>query len=469
MIGLTRKFACVIAMVAGLTGLMTTQSNAQQRDRLAKADAPVVVDGLVQQVFRSVHEGRTDYLIQISVKRSEAQTALSPIARSRFPAPGESIYVHVSQRLDQAGRPVAAESHKAIPEERSQVRVYLKDRDQGGWDGAFPDWFDATGERPAEPRREDPAAGIDLNKLPPATGKSGLGMTIEVLKVQNRIAYRVTSVERGGPAATAGREVGDVIAGIEGAAIAEAGQLEALAAKGKPISLIVVDVNTGKGTQIELDPGSKPTAVDETEVAKPAQEQPQPAKISLGISAEPVTLGTRSALKVTGVKPESPADKAGVEVGDVLVAANGAPLTGPEQLLGALRKSGPVLKLTVRDSRTGKDTEVSVNLSGTAPTKPLPAGVETPVNSAPGTLGAVTELAFNDDDFAVKITEVEPSSAASRAGLRPGILVVAANGKPVLHPNDLNDAVRKSTGILKLTVVDPASGKKANIDVNLGR
>ena len=127
MIGLTRKFACMFALVAGLTGLITTPSSAQQRDRLAKADAPVVVDGLVQQVFRSVHEGRTDYLIQINVKRSEAQTALSPVARSRFPAPGESIYVHVSQRLDQAGRPIAGESHKAIPEERFPIGLMQRE------------------------------------------------------------------------------------------------------------------------------------------------------------------------------------------------------------------------------------------------------------------------------------------------------------------------------------------------------
>ncbi len=455
MIGLTRKIACLLLMVAGFTGLNTSPSNAQQPVRLAKADAPVVADGTVQQVFRSARQGRTDYLIQISVKRSEAQKALSPAARAHFPAPGETIYVHVG------------DGHKQVPEEGSQVRVYVTDREQGGWDGAFPDWFDATGNRPVEPRREDPAAGININNLPPATAKSNLGMTTEVLKVQNRIAIRVTSVERGGPAAKAGLEVGDVIAGIEGEAITAAGQLEALAAKGKPFSLIVVDVNTGKGTQIELDPGSQAVAVDQSEVAKPTPEQP--AKISLGISAEPVSLGTRSALKVTGVKPESPADKAGVEVGDILVAANGAPLTGPEQLLGALRKSGPVLKLMVRDTRTGRDTEVSVNLTGTAPTKPLPAGVDAPVNANPGSLGAVTELAFNDDDFAVKITEVEPNSAASRAGLRPGLLVVAANGKPVLHPNDLNDAVRKSNGTLKLTVVDPTSGKKGNLDVNLGR
>ena len=67
----------------------------------------------------------------------------------------------------------------------------------------------------------------------------------------------------------------------------------------------------------------------------------------------------------------------------------------------------------------------------------------------------------------MKVTEVEPGSAAARAGLHPGVLVVAANGKQVLHPNDLNDAVRKATGPLKLTVVEPSSGKKSDLDVIL--
>ena len=67
------NFAVLLLMAVGLTGLMTTPSSAQQRDRLAKADAPVVADGIVQQVFRSARQGRTDYLVQISVKRSEAQ------------------------------------------------------------------------------------------------------------------------------------------------------------------------------------------------------------------------------------------------------------------------------------------------------------------------------------------------------------------------------------------------------------
>ena len=39
----------------------------------------------------------------------------------------------------------------------------------------------------------------------------------------------------------------------------------------------------------------------------------------------------------------------------------------------------------------------------------------------------------------------------------------------MLHPNDLIDLARKSRGTLKLTVVNPASGKKSNVEVNLKR
>ena len=47
------------------------------------------------------------------------------------------------------------------------------------------------------------------------------------------------------------------------------------------------------------------------------------------------------------------------------------------------------------------------------------------------------------------------------------MLIVAADGRPVLHPNDLNDAIRKANGSIKLTVVEPASGTRSNLDVSL--
>jgi len=467
------NFIAAGTVIFGLfSGLAIEPVDAQQRKSVDKSEAPLVADAIVKEVFRSPRQGgRTDYLIQVEVQRSEGRKALPAGSGLRFPGPGENLYVHVSQKSDQSGRLIAAESHKEIPEERSQVRIYLTPREQGGWEGAFPEWLESSETKPAPPKEKEATVPDIFGDAPARSSKSSLGMTTEVVKVQKQIGYRVTSVERGGPAQKAGLEVGDIIAGIEQAAITDERQLDVLAGKGKKFSLIVVDVNSGRGTQIEIDPSATTSEglPEEDSQPKPAPTE-QPPKVSLGLSAEPVALGSRSVLKVTRIDPAGLAAKAGLEVNDIIVAANGIPTTGPEQLLGALRKSGPTLTLTVRDSRTGKDTPVEVNLAGTktaAPTKP--AEVDTPLGAPSGKLGAVTELAFHDDDFAVKITEVEPGSAAAQAGLRPGILIIAANGKPVLHPNDLNDAARKSTGTLKLTVVEPNSGKKANVDVRLGR
>jgi S1-C subfamily serine protease len=81
----------------------------------------------------------------------------------------------------------------------------------------------------------------------------------------------------------------------------------------------------------------------------------------------------------------------------------------------------------------------------------------------------VTELAFYDVEAAVKVTEVEPNSPAARTGLQPGVIILEADGKPVLHPNDLNDAVRSSSGTLRLTVVEPRTGAKRAVQVSLAR
>jgi S1-C subfamily serine protease len=180
-----------------------------------------------------------------------------------------------------------------------------------------------------------------------------------------------------------------------------------------------------------------------------------------------VRLGLRTALKVVRVEAGGAAQKAGIEPDDILVAANGAPLTGPEQLGNALRKSGPTLTLTVRDSRTGKDASVDVVIGGPTNPTPLPADVST-ASPSTGGLGAVTELSFYDTEVALKVTEVEPGSPAARAGLQPGFLIVEANGKPVLHPNELNAAVRNSAGPLRLTIVDPRTSAKNTVQVNFG-
>jgi len=339
----------------------------------------------------------------------------------------------------------------------------LQPRPSGGWQDAFAAWFEVKNDEAAGSATK---GSVHDDAAREKGSQTVLGMTVESVRVENQTALRILSVARGSPAQSAGLEVGDVLVAINGAEVRSADELTALAALGEAFSLDVVDVNSGRIARIKVDPALRDSHSQKGEVSEGKPSTPTPPSVSLGMSAETVTLGTRSALKVIRVEPNGLAAKAGLEPGDIVVAANGVPTTSVEQLLSALRKSDSTLNLTVRDTRTGRDTAVAVAL-GTQ--EPMPRNAEPSSAPVSSDLGAVTELAFHDNDFAVKITEVAPGGAAARAGLRPGTIIVAADDKPVLHPNDLVDLARKSRGALKLTVVNPASGKKSNVEVNLQR
>ena len=258
--------------------------------------------------------------------------------------------------------------------------------------------------------------------------------------------------------------------------------LQTLTQQGGRFNLVVLDVNNGKAVRVPVDvpaarrqgaPGRLPSPADKPDApllpGDGASPLPRAPGRSLGVSAEPVTIGQRTAMKVVSVHPDSPAQKAGLEPGDVIVAANGVPITGAEALSSAVRKSGGNVSLTVRDSRTGKDTRVDVKLGGDDPSGAALPPADAPAPTAAGRrLGAVTEIVFYDVDPAVKVTEVEPGSPAATAGLEPGDVIVEANGSPVLHPKELDEAVRKSGPTLKLVVVDPRNREKHTVEVKLG-
>ena len=464
---LQRRRPLLRSLCAVALSLSVAATGLAQSGGVARKDASVAVDGVLKQVFRSQRPGRYDYVAQIEVARAELRKRLDANAKVAVPVPGDVIYVHLTQKLDNAGRVIAADSHSGLPAEGAEVKVYLAPRAAGGWEGAYPDWVDVV--------KGDQPGTTDLFPPEPTavnqTGGGGLGLKADVLKVQGRIVLRVTAVERGSPAQEAGIEVGDVIAGANGGELTGADQLDKLAAAGKPFSVIIVDVNSGKPVQVDVNPGRAAAPAATTDKPATTTTTPAPApqqKVSLGLSAEEVRLGNRSALKVTRVSPDGLGAKAGVEVGDVIVAANGIPTTGPEQLVSALRKSSSKLVLTIRDSRTNKDVDVEIPLGAGKPERPAPTNAGVPVpGTNPNSLGVVTELAFHENEFAVSISEVAPGSPADKAGLKPGLLITEANGKPVLHPNELNDAVRNSGGRLKLTVVEPNSGRSANLNLDL--
>lgn len=84
----------------------------------------------------------------------------------------------------------------------------------------------------------------------------------------------------------------------------------------------------------------------------------------LGVGVAPVQLARRAAVMVTAVEASGAADRSGLRVGDVLLAANGEALHGPDALRAALDAGGPALH-TVRFDvwRAGSRLEVAVPLT----------------------------------------------------------------------------------------------------------
>jgi serine protease Do len=75
-----------------------------------------------------------------------------------------------------------------------------------------------------------------------------------------------------------------------------------------------------------------------------------------------VGLPEREGLLVRAVQDGSPAAAAGLQRGDLLVAAEGRPLAGVDDLFDALEAAGDALAVTL--VRGTEDVEVSVPLAG---------------------------------------------------------------------------------------------------------
>lgn len=83
---------------------------------------------------------------------------------------------------------------------------------------------------------------------------------------------------------------------------------------------------------------------------------------SLGVNARSVTDGTRDGALVLNVEPGSPADEAGIEEQDVVIAVEGEPVGSSEELVVAVDAFEPGDTITVEVVRGGGSREVRATL-----------------------------------------------------------------------------------------------------------
>lgn len=203
----------------------------------------------------------------------------------------------------------------------------------------------------------------------PAAPKRSLGVTVEPVRLGLRTALKVTAVEPNGAAKKAGIEVGDVLVEAGGVALNDPAKLQAAVdAAGDNLAVSVRDIRTGRDVPVEValgSPGPTPTPAPTTPAPTPAPDGPAgggTSSRSFGLTVKPGTADLLPVVKVAAVAPGSPAEKAGLEVGDAIVGVDDRVVFAPDLFEEALKSVGSSFTLTVLDVKTGKKTPVKVDL-----------------------------------------------------------------------------------------------------------
>lgn len=283
----------------------------------------------------------------------------------------------------------------------------------------------------------------------------------------------IAAVAPDGPADEAGVERGDILLAVDGEAVDDVVELMHILTEHEEGDEVTLTVLHGDDERTLTATLGKQGSVAYLGVV-PCAGMPVPEWRGM---IQTITPGTM----IVDVTPDSPADRAGLEEGDVIVAVDGQELDAENNLADVVASYEPGDTVTLEVERPGEESrEVIVEL-GEHPEKEGVAYLG--VRYSPsfrrlhiGEDGRLPHLEwgpgvpFPPGDFSFHIVPggergdvtmqgaiiqyVEEDSPASAAGLNEGDLIVAIGGNPVETPQDLLDAIaeRKPGDQVTLTV-----------------
>jgi serine protease Do len=156
---------------------------------------------------------------------------------------------------------------------------------------------------------------------------------------------------------------------------------------------------------------------------------------------------------VASVMPSSPADKAGVQAGDVIVGFNNMEVNSADHLplLVGTTSIGSTVPLKVLRAGSEKMLDVTIEKLAENDANAPQELAKDNAAAATGALGlAVTGLSdqerkeANIDTDGVLVREVRADSPASRAGLEAGDVIISVNNTSIKSPEELKSIVDKA-------------------------
>ena len=188
----------------------------------------------------------------------------------------------------------------------------------------------------------------------------------------------------------------------------------------------------------------------------------------IGVTVQPVSselaqsLGlhdVRGAI-VSTVDADSPAQKAGIERGDVITSFNGQPILDSNDLRNRVASSTPGSQASVTLFRNGREENKTVTLGELSATRlasysgePGSGGGQYGMTVAPLTPDLASQMGLRIKRGLV-VQEVAPASAASDAGLQSGDVIVEVNHRPVTNLEQFQEAAGANPGRPALLLVN---------------
>lgn len=177
---------------------------------------------------------------------------------------------------------------------------------------------------------------------------------------------------------------------------------------------------------------------------------------SLGISGGNVNAGvakafgldTKQGALVNEVQEDSAAEKAGLQVDDVIVSIDGNPIHSFMELRSKIATAGEGKRVTLGIVRDGKKKSIKVKLDG-----PLQQVAQAD-KLHPSLAGATLEAGESESGKAgIVVKSIEAARApAARVGLKEGDVILMANRNRVTNIRELNRAIDDVNGYIFLRV-----------------
>ncbi len=173
----------------------------------------------------------------------------------------------------------------------------------------------------------------------------------------------------------------------------------------------------------------------------------------LGVTVGDVTLDTMKLLKldsrkgamVHGVEADSPAEKAGLKIYDVIIEVNGKTIEDPNDLKFTIAEISPGEKAEIKVIRDGKEKILEAKIAELEPAEPesTPASSDKDIGISVTTLtpGLARRYGFETEE-GLLITQVRQYSVADRAGLQRGDIILEVNREKMKTVKDLENILK---------------------------